>query len=156
MEDVQIPLGLHSTFFLNYNTIQAPKPGVAHYDECYKSFLLGVFNETQSESGKPTISNFTISTWLKKFRPKHAIYPHQLDYCDTCAAIKHEIQSKQTTLNRMRQNTRSSTAELQQLQQDIDRLGSELSKHREAARKSYDSYNASIARCREQWKKLRN
>ena len=38
------------------------------------------------------MSSFSVSNWLHQHRPKHALYPHKLDYCDTCAGLKNEIQ----------------------------------------------------------------
>ena len=65
--------------------------------------MLGEFNCCQEEVGKPKISNYSASTWLKKERPKHSIYPHKVDYCDTCAKLSETIRASQTTLNRIRQ-----------------------------------------------------
>ena len=89
-------------FFLpKFRTIQIPKVGVSNFEERAQQSLLGEFNRTQSELGKPTISNYSASTWLKKERPKHSIYPHKSDYCDTCAKNKELLRSKQTILNRI-------------------------------------------------------
>ena len=46
-----------------------------------------------------TISDFSATTWLKQERPKLAIYPHQVGYCDLCAKVKKEIQGHQQTIN---------------------------------------------------------
>jgi len=53
----------------------------------------------QTELGKETISDFSARSWLKGERPKHAIYPYKVDYCDTCASFKFQIQSKQQVIN---------------------------------------------------------
>ena len=76
-----------------FPTIQMLKNTVQNYEQRLSTSLSGEFNCVQREQSKPTISNYSASTWLKKHRPKHAIYPHKLDYCDTCASLKNEIQS---------------------------------------------------------------
>ena len=53
---------------------------------------------------------------LKTHRPKHAISPHQEDYCDKCAEMKAEIQAKQTTMNRLQQAAASLPEDLQKLE----------------------------------------
>jgi len=76
-----------ATHFLlpKFRTMQTPKQGVRNFEERFKQSLVGEFNRTQTELGKPTISNYSASTWLKKEKPKCSIYLHKLDYCDTCA-----------------------------------------------------------------------
>lgn len=95
----------HAThyFLPKFQTIQTPKQGVRNYQERVKRSLVGEFNRAQSESGRGTASNYSASVWLRAERPKHAVYPHQKDYCDTCAKFKNEIQSKQRTLTRLGQ-----------------------------------------------------
>ena len=56
--------------------------------------VVGEFNCVQRDQDHSTNSNYAGSVWLRQERPKHAIYPHQKDYCDTCAKVKQRIQSK--------------------------------------------------------------
>ena len=70
-------------FISKFTTIQMPKKTVKNYDQRCTTSVTGEFNRIQQEQGKPTISNYSASTWLKKHSPKHAICPHKLDYCDT-------------------------------------------------------------------------
>ena len=70
------------------------------------------------EDGSPTISDFSATTWLKKERPKHAIYPHKADYCDYCAKVKANIQEKQTSINRKLQSGSADGTEIAQLEKD--------------------------------------
>jgi len=47
-------------FFLpKFTTIQSPKPGTSHYEECIKQSVVGEFNCAQTEARKGTCSNGT-------------------------------------------------------------------------------------------------
>jgi hypothetical protein len=71
-------------FLPKFTTIHNPHEGVANYEQRIATSLLGEFNRAQEELGRPTISKFSASSWLHQHRPKHAICPHKLDYCDKC------------------------------------------------------------------------
>ena len=136
-------------FFLpKFRTIQTPKKGVANYQERLLQSLVGVFNQTQNERQRDTISNYSASTWLKKERPKHSIYPHKLDYCDYCAKKKEMLRRNQTTLNRIRQTRSASEEEQRKIEGEIFSLTSELKFHLENARKSHDYYIETTGRCK--------
>ena len=136
-----------------FRTIQTPKVGVRCYQERLAQSLVGEFNRAQRESGGVTISNYSGSEWFRKQRPKHGIYPHKKDYCDTCSKIKHNIESKRMSLTRFMQSG-SSTEQTQQLESDIIELEAELQAHREAAMKSHEYYNDSKLQCNTQWKEI--
>ena len=73
------------------------------------------------EDGSPAISDFSVTTWLKKEHPKHAIYLHKADYCDYCnycAKVKADIQEKQTSINRKLQSGSADATEIAQLEKD--------------------------------------
>ena len=82
-------------FIPKFCTIQTPNPTVSHYIE---ERVVGEFNRVQREQGKQECSNGNSHNWLKTYRPKVSICPHQEDYCDTCAKSKSLIHSKQTTI----------------------------------------------------------
>ena len=114
-------------FFLpKFRTIQTPKDGVPRYEQHMRESLVAEFNRVQREKGRDTISNYSGSTWLKKERPKYAISPHKLDYCDTCAKVKEKIRAAQTTLSRIRQSGSASTAEQNDLETRISSLNADL------------------------------
>jgi len=137
-----------------FRTIQTPKKGVCRYDERVMQSLVGEFNRVQNENGRQTISNYSGSEWLKHERPKHAIYPHKKDYCDTCAKIKLAIQSKQMSLTRMREAGSSSEAKQRQLESEVAALQLELETHREHALKSHEYYTEATAKCKQKWKEI--
>ena len=133
---------------------QTPKVEVSNFEERLKQSLLGKFNRTQSELGKPTISNYSASTWLKKERSKHTIYPHKSDYCDTCAKKKELLRSKQTILNRIRQTGSADGSQQHQLESDIAQISSVLEAHHELSRKSHEYYKDITSRCHEDWETI--
>ena len=100
--------GPTSYFIPKFTTIQTPKPNVSHYCERLGRSVVGEFNRVQREQGKQEISNGSSHNWLKSYRPKVAICPHQEDYCDTCSKCKIAIHTKQTTINRLRQSANAS------------------------------------------------
>jgi len=65
--------------------------------------LIGEFNWAQCEYGRGECSNGSCHNWLKKRWPKHGLYPHKVDCCDTCAKQNAEVRAKQKTLNRLQQ-----------------------------------------------------
>ena len=91
--------GPTSYFLPNFTTIQTPKKDVSNFQDRCKRSVVHEFTRAQEERGKSGISNGTASNWLKKYRPKVAICPHKLDYCDTCAKKNEEIHAKQTTIS---------------------------------------------------------
>ena len=78
-----------------FTTISAPKLSDPNQERKLKSSWVGEFNRIQMGSGKPTISNFSATAWLRDERPKIAICPHQVDYCDFCSKLKKELQAVQ-------------------------------------------------------------
>ena len=104
-----------ATFYLlpKFKTIQTPKQGGRCYQQRFNQSLVGEFNRAQAENGSATISNYSGSEWLRKERPKHALYPHKKDYCE------HDIESKRMSLTRLMQCGSSSE---ESRVQDISKL----------------------------------
>ena len=124
---------------------------VKNYHEKVKTSLDCEFNRIQLEEGKESISDFSATTWLKQERPKLAIYPHQVDYCDFCAKVKKEIQGHQQTINRLRQS-RSAEADNIQQAQSSKAESKLLANHRDVARESLKYYHEMKDKCAEDWK----
>ena len=85
-------------FLPHFTTIEAPKQSVRNYHQRLSTSLTGEFNRAQQEQGRPTVSSSSVSTWLKQNRPKHTMYLHKLDYCDTCTGVKNKIQGLEMQL----------------------------------------------------------
>ena len=137
-----------------FTTITTPKEGVHNYESRLSTSLLGEFNRIQEEIGESTISNYSASTWLKTDRPKIAIYPHKVDYCDKCAMIKSKIQEKQTTINRKLQSGNALLEEIKAIEEEKQVLENELQTHRDVARDSLQYYKEAKEKCAQDWAKI--
>ena len=83
-----------------------------------------------------------------------AIYPHKVDYCDTCARIKSTIHEKQTTINRKLQNGNALPEEIKTIEVEKQALENELQTHRDVARESLQYYKESEEKCAKQWARI--
>ena len=138
-----------------FKTIQTPKLGVRNYEQRLSQSVVGEFNRVLREQGYSTISNYSASVWLRQERPKHAIYPHQKDYCDTCAKIKKTLQSKRMSMSRPMQSRSASEVSQTHLQSDITHLQTELDTQRDHAMKSHKHYSELRQRCRKEWEEIK-
>ena len=85
-------------FLPKFTCIDPPKSGEPNYSEKERSSLVSEFNQAQREQGEPEVkSGSTVRNWLKKHRPKHALCPHMIDYCDTCKELDIKCKSLQAT-----------------------------------------------------------
>ena len=141
-------------FLSKFSTIQMPKNTVAHYEERLSRSVVGEFNRSQREKGGKEISNGTSSNWLKAFRPKVQVCPHQEDYCDTCSKSKAEITGKQTTINRLKPSAHASPEEIKRLEDDITSLKQQLENHRSEAARSHEYYIEATKHCSEEWDRI--
>ena len=141
-------------FLPKFTTIQTPKTTVRNYEQRVATSLTGEFNCVQREQNKTTISNYSASTWLKKHRPKHAICPHKLDYCDTCASLKNEIQSAEMCRKRLVQSGSSSSAQIEQAEKEKKRLQLSLDSHKEQAQDSHQCHMEAVKRCKDNWQRI--
>ena len=141
-------------FLSKFTTIQTPKPESPNYEQRLRSSVVNEFNRSQREAGKQGCSNGSSANWLKLERPKHAICPHQEDYCDTCAKAKETIRGKQTTLNRLKQAAASTPEDLFALEDEIQSCQATQAKHREEACESHAYFMECTKKCSTQWKRI--
>ena len=141
-------------FLPKFSTIQTPKAGSPNYEDRLSRSVVGEFNRAQREAGKNECSNGSSHNWLQKYRPKHAICPHQQDYCDTCAQHNSEMKAKQTTLNRLRQATASSPEELEKLDDEIKAIRQTNENHRKEANDSHHYYTDVKKKCTAKWDRI--
>lgn len=142
-------------FLPKFTTIQPPKKDVKNYEQRLKTSLLHEFNRSQESRGRGTCSNYSASVWLKTHRPKHRMYPHRQDYCDTCAQKNEAIRAKQTTLNRLRQTGSAVEQEQKEVEEQISTLCAELDTHKQTALKSHDYHLTTTKRCATEWTELK-
>ena len=112
-----------------FTMITLPKESDTKYREKMLTSLTGEFNRVQAELGKGTISDFSARKWLREERPKLALFPHKVDYCDTCASFRIQLHSsKQQVINRMKQAGEG--IEQQQAEKEKDTFDSQWSEHK--------------------------
>ena len=141
-------------FVSKFATVQAPKPGCHHYEERLKRSVVGEFNRAQREAGRDTCSNGSSHNWLKKYRPKLSICPHQEDYCDTCSKLKEGIRAKQTTINRLLASASADPSEISLLENDKMSLNQALEDHRHKAVEAHKYYVDTTKLCAEEWAEI--
>ena len=83
------------------------------------------------------------------------MYPHKLDYCDTCARKKELLRSKQTVLNRIRQTGPADADQQSEIESEITKISLDLEIHHERAKKSHDYYKDITGRCNKDWEIIR-
>ena len=141
-------------FIPKFSTIQTPKLGIPNYEARKERSVVGEFNRVQTESGRDECSNGSSHNWLKMYRPKVAICPHQEDYCDTCAKKKVEIRTKQTTINRLKAAAASEAENIQCIEDEMKSVQQSLEQHRQEAQGAHKYFVDVTKRCEEEWKEI--
>ena len=138
-------------FLPKFTTIQTPKPGTSHYEERIKRSVVGEFNRAETEARKGTCSNGTSHNWLKKYRPKVSVSPHQEDYCDTYSKRKEQIRAKQTAIDRLLAAAATDPGEISRLEDEKTSFKQALERHRHEAEKVHKYYVEATKSCRAEW-----
>lgn len=155
------PNGRHSgsysaQFFFHpkFSRIAPPKEGEKNFEEKCHSSVVFEFNRAQREIGKGTCGPTAATEWLKKFRPKTALHSSMTDYCDTCKQLKEEISRVQAITNRLQQSGSASESELRECEEKKLSLEEERKHHKKTASEAREFFNASMDKCRQQWRKI--
>jgi len=112
-------------FLPKFTTEQPLKPGVHQYEQ---RFWKNHCRWIQQECGKTVCSNGSFHNWLNAHRPKVSFLHIKDDYCDTCARLKAEINSKQTIRIRLLQSSNADADEVKKMESDFKSLGDTLPK----------------------------
>jgi len=115
--------------------------------------LLEEFNKAQRAAGKDngTISATTLTRWLARFFPRHALCPHKSDYCDTCAEYAVQLQSAIKTLQRYRAGGTNNPAAAAEVEDTIQRLKDARAEHLQDAERERRVYREMIAEANAAW-----
>ena len=100
------------------------------------------------------MSAVTVRSWLKQHRPKHALCPHMLDYCDTCKQYHEENKRKQATKRRLHESGSATSSEIEAVETEIEDLDRNLSSHKTEASNARAFYNSMTARCSKEWERI--
>ena len=136
-----------------FTTTTVPKKNDPKHEEKQCTSLVCELNRTQNELGKATISDFSACKWLKE-RPKYTTYTHKVDYCDSCAIFKSDIQAKQQVINRLGQSS-GEAEDIQQAKSEKQEIESALKRHKDEARESLLHYKSMTDKCKQQWEEIK-
>lgn len=145
-----------SYFLPKFHRIEPPKSTEKNFDEKASSSLVSEFNRAQESEGKPGAGSYAIRQWLKTKRPKVAIHPHKLDYCDSCKRLEMELSRNRQIIKRLRQSGSASAEDIQSKEQIIVDLKEELKDHKYSATKSQEVYRETTSQCKRNWKSIQD
>ena len=141
-------------FLPKFTAISTPKPSDPNYEMKMKShWSVNLIELRWNWVNPPYPVSVSAAAWLRDNRPKVAIYPHQVDYCDFCTKVK-EIHAIQQTINRLHQSGSSSVEEITQSEDDKKEKTALLEEHLDQAKESLKYYREMKERCSTQWKKI--
>lgn len=112
------------------------------------------FNRAQESEGRGTAGAYAIQQWLKQHRPKVAIHPHKVDYCDFCKRMETELSRLRQTIKHLRQSGSATAEDIQSNEQSITQIEQELREHKSHASESQTFYRETTAKCEDMWKKM--
>ena len=75
-------------FLPKFRRVEPPKSSEKDFDKKISCCLVSEFNRAQENEGRGTAGAYTIRQWLKQHRPKVAIHPYKVDYCDFCKRME--------------------------------------------------------------------
>lgn len=139
-------------FLPKFRRIEPPKPSEKDFNEKVSCCLVIEFNRAQEAEGKPTAGAYAIRQWLKEHRPKVAIHPHKVDFCDTCKRLEIEQSRLRQIIKRLHQSGSASANDIQSHEQTVAEIEQELMEHKQGATESQTFYRETTVKCGESWK----
>ena len=141
-------------FIPKFSRIVSPTAGEKDFELKAQASVVWVFNHAQEEAGEGTCSGFAARQWLQEFRPKVALHPHKLDYCDTCKYTKEHISQQQAILKRLTQSGSAPEQSLRDVQAEISASEEALRTHKEEATAAREYHTNMIKKCKDGWKEI--
>ena len=138
-------------FLPKFQRIEPPKPCEKDFEEKMSGCLVSEFNRAQESEGRSTAGAYAIRQWLKHHRPKVAIHPHRLDYCDTCKRLEMELARLRQVIKRLRQSGSASMDQIQSNEHGITEIEQELKGHKAIATESQAFYRETTSKCFQMW-----
>ena len=145
--------GARYYFSPKFTRIGEPKQSEKNFELKMSHSLLCELNRTQREQGRDTCicSERSVFRWLKEDRPKHAISPHQTDYCDRCKEMNEEISRQKTTLQRLRHTGDCESERLHEHEALMKQAEATLANHKEEAQEALEHYKFTVQQCKREW-----
>ena len=141
-------------FLPKFRRIEPPKSDEKDLDEKVSCCLVSEFNRAQASEGRATAGAYAIRQWLKQHRPKVAIHPHKVDYCDSCKRMEMELSRLRQIIKRLRQSGSASADDIQSNEQVVTEIEQELREHKSHASESQTFYRETITKCTDMWKEI--
>ena len=113
-------------YFLANFTHLYPSKKIKDQDSLEEICLLSAFNKAQTLTESQTISAGTMCNWLKECFPQHKLFPHKSDYCDMCAEMIVEKQSKERSISQAKV---SNPASVKQLTKELENIKANMIDH---------------------------
>ena len=82
--------------------------------------LVSEFNRAQESEGRSTAEAYAIWQWLNQHRPKVALHPRKVDYCDSCKRM--ELSRLRQVIKRLRQSGNASADNIQSNEQAVTEI----------------------------------
>ena len=142
-----------STFYFlpKFRRIEPPKPNEKDFDEKSSCSLVSEFNRAQESEGKGTAGSYAIRQWLKQHRPKVAVHPHKVDYCDTCKRLEVELARLRQIIKRLFQSGSTSSDEIKEHEKGVTDIEKELKDNKNSATESQQFYRETVSKCCQTW-----
>ena len=138
-------------FLPKFRRIDPSKTNEKDFSEKSSCCLVGEFNRAQESEGKATAGAYAIRQWLKQHRPKVAIHPHKVDYCDTCKRLEMELSRHRQIIKRLCQSGSTSADKIVSHEQAIYDKEQELKDHKTSATESQEFYRSAVSKCSKMW-----
>ena len=146
--------GAQYYFLPKFTRIGEPAKSERNKAEKERHSLLCEFNRSQREQGREECSERSAFRWLKEDRPKHAVCPHQTDYCDRCKELQEEINRQKTILQRLRHDGDCSDERLLEHESLMEQATTEKMDHRRVANEALEHYKFITQKCKADWKAI--
>ena len=104
--------------------------------------LVSEFNRAQESEGRSAAGAYAIRQWLKQHRPKVALHPHKVDYCDSCKRMEMELSRVRQVIKHLREPGNASADRIQSNEQAVTEIERELRDHK--TRATYIKHKLSI------------
>ena len=117
-------------FLPKFRRIEPPKASEKDHDEKLSCCLVSEFNRAQESEGKDKAGSYVIRQWLKQQRPKVAIHPHKVDFCDTCKRLEIELSRLRQIIKRLRQSGSAIGDDIKSHEETVAEIEQELKEHK--------------------------
>ena len=141
-------------FLPKFRRIEPPKASEKDHDEKLSCCLVSEFNRAQESEGKDKAGSYAIRQWLKQQRPKVAIHPHKVDFCDTCKRLEMELSRLRQIIKRLRQSGSAIGDDIKSHEETVAEIEQELKEHKCSATDSQTFYRETTSKCFQSWNSI--